>query len=82
MLFLGCGNKDGITSCVMIPNGEVSFQPLLKCDHEKYDDWILFHENHTLKINNCKKLIIVSQDADILVNVNTPLVLFCDLEGL
>ena len=34
-LFLGGGSKDDITSCVMIANGEVSFQPLLKCDHKR-----------------------------------------------
>ena len=44
----------------MIANGEVSFQPLLKCDHEEADDPLLFHANHALKINNYKKLIVAS----------------------
>ena len=52
----------------MIANGEVSFQPLLRFDHDEAD-WLLFHVNHGLRINNYKKLIIVSADADILVNV-------------
>ena len=58
LLFLGGGNKDDITSCVMITNGEVSFQRLLKCDHKEADDWVLSHANHALNINNYKKLII------------------------
>ena len=51
-LFLGGGNKDNM-SCVIIVNGEVSFQPVLKCDHKEVDDQLLFHANHVLKINNC-----------------------------
>ena len=54
----------------MIANGEVSFQPLLKCDHEEADDPLLFHANHALKINNYKKLIVASSpDKDILFNI-------------
>ena len=68
-LFLGGGNKDNITSCVIIVNGEVSFLQLLKCDHEEADDQLLYHANHALKINNYKKLIIASPDTDVLVNV-------------
>ena len=60
LLFLGGDNKEIITSCVMIANGEVSLQSILKCDHEETDDWLLLHENHVLKINNHKKLIIAS----------------------
>ena len=56
-LFLGGDNKDDITSCVIIVNGEVSFQPVLKCDHKEADDRVLFHGNYALKFNNCKKLI-------------------------
>ena len=41
-LFLGGANKDDITSCVMIANGGVSFQQLLKCDHKEANDWLLF----------------------------------------
>ena len=74
MLLLGGGSKND-TSCVMIVNGEVSFQPLLKCNYEEVGDWILFHAYHDLKINNYKKLIIVSPDADISVIVNAPLFL-------
>ena len=37
-LVLGGGNKDDITSCVMIAHGKVSFQSLLKCHLEKADD--------------------------------------------
>ena len=68
-LFLGRGDKDDIASSVMIANGEVSFQPLLKCDHQEADDRLLFHANHALKINNYKKLIIASPDTDVLINV-------------
>ena len=68
-LFLSGGNKDDITSCVMIANGKVSFQPLLKCDHEETDVRLLFYANHALKINNYKKLIIASPDTNVLVNV-------------
>ena len=57
-------------SCVMIANGEVNFQPLLKCDHEEADGPLLFHANHALKINNYKKLIVASSpDKDILFNI-------------
>ena len=45
-LFLGDGNKDYITFCVMITNGEVSFQPLLKCYQGEADDRILLYANH------------------------------------
>ena len=68
-LFLGGGNKDDITSCVMIANGKVSFQPLLKCDHEEVDSRLLFHANHALKVNSYRKLIIASLDRYVLVNV-------------
>ena len=68
-LFLGGGNKDNITSCVIIVNGEVSFLQLLKCDHEEADDQLLYPANHALKINNYKKLIIASPDTDVLINV-------------
>ena len=68
-LFLGDGNKDDITSCVMIANGEVSFQPLLICDHEEADNRLLLRANHALKINNYKKFINASPDTDALVNV-------------
>ena len=68
-LFLGGVNKDDITSCILISNGEVSIQPLLKCDHEEADDRILFHANHAIKINNYKTIIIASPDIDLSVNV-------------
>ena len=60
LLLSGGDNKEIITSCVMIANGEVSLQSILKCDHEETDDWLLLHANHVLKINNHKKLIIAS----------------------
>ena len=69
LLFLGGDNKGDIASCVMIENGEVSFQPLLKCDHEEAEDQLLFHANHALKISNYKKLIFASPDTEVLVNV-------------
>ena len=68
-LFLGGDNKDDITSCVIIVNGEVSFQPVLKCDHKEADDRVLFHGNYALKFNNCKKLIITKPDTDMLISV-------------
>lgn len=52
LLLLGGDNKEIITSCVTIANGEVSLQSILKCDHEETDDWLLLHANHVLKINN------------------------------
>ena len=82
LLFLGGGNKDEITFSVMILNGEVSFQPPLKCDHEEADDWILLHANHALKINNNKKLISISLGIYVLVNVlhHFSCWMFCDLK--
>ena len=68
-LVLGGGNKDDITSCVMIAHGKVSFQSLLKCHLEKADDRPLFHVNHALKVVNYKNLIITSPDPDVVVNV-------------
>ena len=68
-LFLDGGNKDDITSCVMIANREVSLRPLLKYDHEEADNRLLLHANHALKFNNYKKLIIASSDTNVLVNV-------------
>ena len=60
----------------MIANGEVSFQPLLKCDHEEADDPLLFHANHALKINNYKKLIVASSpDKRHLIQHKAPLFL-------
>ena len=60
LLLFGGDNKEIITSCVTIANGEVSLQSILKCDHEETDDWLLLHANHVLKINNHKKMIIAS----------------------
>ena len=67
--FLEGAHKGDITSCVMISNGEVSFQPILRCDHEEADDRILFHANHAIKVNDFKKIIIASPDTDVFVNV-------------
>ena len=53
-LFLVGGDKDDITSCVMIANGEVRFQLLLEYDHEEADDRLLFHANHALKLTTAK----------------------------
>ena len=44
-----------------------SSQRLLKCDHDKADDWLLFHADHAIKIENFKKILIVSPDTDVLV---------------
>ena len=67
-IFLGGANRDDITSCIMISNGIASSQQLLKCGHEEAHDWILFHADHAIKIENFKKIIIVSPDTDVLVS--------------
>ena len=67
-VFLGGADRDGITSCIMISNGIASSQQLLKCDHEEADDAMLFHEDHAIKIENFKQIIIVSPDTDVLVS--------------
>ena len=65
-LFLGGENKDDVRFCVMIADGDVSFQPPLKWDQEEADDPTLFI---ALMSNNYKYLIIASPDTDIFVNV-------------
>ena len=68
----------------MISNGIVSFQQLLKCDHEEADDQLLFHANHAIKVDNFKKVIVASPDTDVLVNViyNFSRWIFSDLEEM
>ena len=40
---------------------------LLKWDHEGVDDRIMFHVNHTVKVDNFSKVIIDSTDSDVFV---------------
>ena len=65
---MGGANREDITSCIIISNGIASSQQLLICVHEEADDPMLFHADHAIKIENFKKIIIVSADTDVLVS--------------
>ena len=67
-LYLGGANRDDITSCYKVMDGNISAQPLLKCCHEEADDRIIFHVNHAVKLENYSKIIIASSDTDVLIN--------------
>ena len=67
-MFLGGANKDDMTSCYKLMDGNISAQPLLKCFHEEADDRMIFHANHTVKVENYSKIIIASPDTDVFIN--------------
>ena len=68
-LYLGGANKEDMTSCYKVVDGNITLQPLLKCTHEEADDRLMFHINHALQIDNFTKVIVASSDADIFVNL-------------
>ena len=49
-VYLGGSHVDNMTSCVLLSNGLITLERLLKCDHEEADDRILFHVNHGVKV--------------------------------
>ena len=68
-LFLGGANKEDITSCYKVYDGNCTAQRFLKCTHEEADDRLLLHITHAINIENFKKVIVASSDTDILVNL-------------
>ena len=65
-LYLGGSYHRKIISCFNLSNGILT-QDLLKWDHEGVDDRIMFHVNHTVKVDNFSKVMIASTDADVSV---------------
>ena len=51
-VYLGGSYVDDMTSCVLLSNGHITLERLLKCDHDEADDRILFHVNHGVKVEN------------------------------
>ena len=56
-----------MTSCVLLSNGHITLERLVKCDHEEADARILFHVNHGIKVEKCRSVIIASPDTDIFI---------------
>ena len=66
-VYLDGSHVDDVTSCVLISNGHITLERLLKCDHEEADDRILFHVNHGVKVEKFRSVIIASPDTDIFI---------------
>ena len=66
-VYLRGSHVDDTTSCVLLSNGNITLERLLKCDHEEADDRILFYVNHGVKVEKFRSVIIASPDTDIFI---------------
>ena len=67
-LYLGGSHRGEINSCFKLSDGFLP-KTVLKCDHEEADGHIMFHVNHTVKVDKFSKVVIASSDTNVLVCV-------------
>ena len=65
-LFLGGSNANDETTCLRTMSGNVQEIRLLKSDHEKVDDRIMFHVNRAVTVENFRRIIVASADTECL----------------
>ena len=58
--------RDG---CLKIVNGQSSLIRLLKCSYDEADDRIMFHLNHSVKVDRFEAAHVMTGDTDIFVNL-------------
>ena len=67
-VYLGGANMEDITSCIQVWFEETIRVPSFKNDHEKVDDCIFYHLNHSIKDDGFQKVVIASADTDVFIS--------------
>ena len=71
-----------LNDCICIISGKGSECQLLRCNHKKVNDRILFHISHTICDDKFRKVIIATRDTDIFISALYHMWILDDLKGL